>query len=45
VGNSIKCLSQGHSDVLPHRESRFCNLSITSPAPLPTEPRRRQLIR
>jgi len=21
VGNSIKCLSQGHSDALPHRES------------------------
>jgi len=21
VGNSIKCLSQGHSDALPHRQS------------------------
>jgi len=34
MGNSIKCLSQGHSDALLHRESepRFCNLSITSQA-------------
>jgi len=36
------CLSQGHSDALPHRESelKFRNLSIISPVPLPTEPRR-----
>jgi len=36
MGNSIKCLSQGHSDALPHRES---NLSITSPALYHPEPR------
>jgi len=32
VGNSIKFLSQGHSDVLPHREStKVSHLSIISP--------------
>jgi len=32
--NSIKCLSQGYSDALPHREvePKFRNLSITNPA-------------
>jgi len=50
VGNSIKCLSQGHSDALPHRESSqglatFDYLPGTptnwaTPAPLPTELRR-----
>jgi len=31
VGNSIKCLSQGHSDALPHRESNQSgNVDITS---------------
>jgi len=31
MGNSIKCLSQRHSDALPHWESNqdFANLSIT----------------
>jgi len=32
--NSIKCLTQGHSDALPHRESNygFTAFPITSPA-------------
>jgi len=34
MGNSIKCLSQGHSDAIPHRESNqgFATFRLHSPA-------------